>query len=237
MWKMSDLRYPLRVLTKARTASRFSEDVAVRNAFRKIYRKGSWGGKGERFYSGSGSHDRTIVGPYVAAIESWTAAHHRKLDAVDLGCGDFSVGNRIRPLFGRYIACDVVPELIRYNARKYPGTGVDFRVLDLCSDDLPEGDVAMLRQVLQHLPNDLIARALPNLVARYRVLIVTEHVPSAPDFVPNIDNRNPQSIRLHNDSGVVLTEPPFDLRPVQERVLCEVPQFGGLIRTIAYRLY
>jgi hypothetical protein len=204
--------------------------------FSKIYKDGVWGKGEDRYFSGSGSHDAAIVGAYVAAVGAWCAGFPRKLNAVDLGCGDFSVGARLRPFFGAYTACDVVPDLIARNARKFAGLDVDFRVADLSRDALPEGEVVLIRQVLQHLSNDLILRALPAIARGYSHLILTEHIPATDDFAPNLDKLSGPNIRLGLGSGIVLTKPPFDLKPVEETVLCEVAEYGGRIRTIAYRL-
>jgi len=43
-----------------------------------------------------------------------------------------------------------------------------------------------------------------------------------------------EHIRLVSASGVVLTEPPFDVKPSKEVILCEVPQYGGVVRTTLY---
>ena len=57
-------------------------------------------------------------------------------------------------------------------------------------------------------------------------------------FTPNLDKPPGRNIRLDapeaGGSGVVLTAPPFDLRPDAQRTLCEVPSYGGVIRTTAY---
>jgi hypothetical protein len=53
--------------------------------------------------------------------------------------------------------------------------------------------------------------------------------------VPNVDIVSGAGTRLVLGSGVVLTTSPFNLRPLEERVLFESGQFGGTIRTIAYR--
>lgn len=207
--------------------------------FRKVYLDGAWGGAregGGRFYSGTGSHDAAIVAPYAEAVGAWAARFAAPLDAVDLGCGDFSVGSRIRGFFAGYTACDIVPEVVAANRERFAGRDVDFAVLDIARDELPPGDVVLLRQVLQHLSNDLIARIVPRIAERYRYLILTEHLPPTDDFLPNRDKPTGPGIRLADGSGVVLTRPPFDLRPTSEEVLLEMPEFGGRIRTTAYAL-
>jgi len=37
------------------------------------------------------------------------------------------------------------------------------------------------------------------------------------------------------NSGVVRTSPPFNMEAVEETTLCEVREWGGVIRTILYR--
>lgn len=203
-------------------------------AFSHVYKWRFWGGE-SGFYSGSGSHDPAIVSPYVEAVGRW-ARGQPTMDAVDLGCGDFDVGRQLRPLFGRYVACDVVPELIAHHRSGPDAETVDFRCIDISLDPLPEGDVVFIRQVLQHLPNAMIQQLIPGLQA-YRWLVLTEHLPATADFVPNLDKPIGPETRLDRDaSGVDLCAPPFDLRPLETRVLCEVPEYGGLIRTTLYRL-
>ena len=43
-------------------------------------------------------------------------------------------------------------------------------------------------------------------------------------------------IRLLDGSGVVVTAPPFSLPVKSQRLLCKVPQYGGMIRTVVYQL-
>jgi hypothetical protein len=108
-------------------------------------------------------------------------------------------------------------------------------VLDLTSDRLPEGDIVFVRQVLQHLSNRKIAREAKKLRSRYKYLVLTEHLPGTQDFVHNLDKRVGPDIRIAMESGVVLTSPPFNLKPRNERKLCQVPEFGGFIVTTLYQ--
>jgi hypothetical protein len=106
---------------------------------------------------------------------------------------------------------------------------VQFACLDFLEDELPLGDVATLRQVFQHLSNDQISAALPKL-ARYKHLIVTEHVPRGP-FRPNVDKPMGPGTRLAEASGVVLGASPFELPGFVSRLLCTVDADGGVIET------
>jgi SAM-dependent methyltransferase len=221
---------------------RFTEkcaDLTVQQIFSKIYDEGAWGRSGDPsqpFFSGSGSHDDKIIATYVDAVRGFLSTFPDRPDVVDLGCGDFFVGSKIRDLCGAYVACDIVPKLIEFNKKKFAGLDVDFRVVDMTSDELPGGDVVFIRQVLQHLSNEQIARAVPKVAATYKSLVLTEHLPDAPDFEPNRDKRAGPEVRTGAGSGVVLTSPPFNLEVTGERTLCQIDEFGSVIKTTLYTL-
>lgn len=205
--------------------------------FSEIYRTKHWGtaqDSKDGFYSGTGSHDPTIVGPYVDAIGHYLAAMPEKLALVDLGCGDFNVGSRLCQFGSHYIACDIVEPLISRNKLKYAALDAEFRVLDCVRDELPAGDVVFLRQVLQHLSNADIEKVVQKIAASYRYLILTEHVPDT-EFIPNLDIRTGE-FRLNLQSAVVPTVAPFYMKAKSERELCRVPESGGYIVTMAYLL-
>ena len=75
--------------------------------------------------SGSGSHYPSLVIPYMAAVQGLLKSTPQIRRVVDLGCGDFNVGQDIAPLVREYIACDVVPELIARNQQKFSLPNVD----------------------------------------------------------------------------------------------------------------
>ncbi len=211
--------------------------------FSQIYESRSWGGSADEYFSGPGSRDSRIVSPYVESVRAFANSFGNKLDAVDLGCGDFSVGAQIRSAFAAYRAYDVVVAVIEQNKREYRDRDTEFGYIDIVEQPLPHGDVVMLRQVLQHLSNAQIARIVPKLT-HYRYLIVTEHLPGTRDFPPNLDMPMSAGVRvgrqkegIAQDSGVVLTAPPFSLPVTSERVLCEIEDPfnpGTIIRTTLY---
>jgi SAM-dependent methyltransferase len=218
------------------------KDLTPKEVFERIYLNGMWGKSNDPqdpFYSGSGSHAPYIVTTYIDAVERFLSAFDRKLDAVDLGCGDFSIGAKLRRFCNKYIACDVVEPLIRRNEERYKDLNVDFRILDITADKLPEGDVVFIRQVLQHLSNNQIAAIIPKIQSRYQYLVLMEHLPLSKDFIANLDKPVGPHIRLELGvigSGVILTEPPFNLQVKNSEILCEVEEYGGLLRTNLYTL-
>lgn len=211
----------------------------LREVFSNVYETRAWGvaENPSEFYSGSSSHDTEIVDTYVKAVTDYLKSMPYRPDVVDLGCGDFNVGKRIRSLCGRYNACDVVEAVVQSNHVKFASLDVDFRCVDITCEPLPPGDVVFLRQVLDHLDNARIAQVLARLTP-YKVLIVTEYAPLKPGFQPNVDKPIGSALRIWGatPSAVVVTAPPFGLKTLSMRILCEVKDSVGVIRTTAYEL-
>ena len=214
-------------------------NLSSAQVFTKIYQDGAWGRStrpDQRFYSGTGSHDVNIVNNYVTSVGKFLSAFASPPDVVDLGCGDFAIGSRLRHLCGRYIACDIVEPVIAWNRERFRDANVDFRLLDISTDALPDGTVAIVRQVLQHLSNEQISGVVARIRNKYAYLVLTEHLPVSDPFVPNIDKPAGWDVRAGSNSGVVLTCPPFNLQVLNQQVLCESQEISGRVRTIAYRL-
>jgi len=193
--------------------------------FKQIYLNKLWCPENKKrehkFYSGISSHYPELANSYIDAIEKFLLSLPEKQNIVDLGCGDFAIGSRIRKLCNNYIAVDIFDDLINFNKKKYKHLNVDFRVLDITSNELPSGDVCFIRLVLQHLSNNLILNFIKLIQNKYKYLIITEHFPSSKNFVANIDKPTGFDIRLYDNSAVVLTEPPFYLRIIKEIDLYE----------------
>ena len=119
--------------------------------FKEIYLKKLWSPEFKKseykFYSGIGSYSPELVNQYLEKIENFLLSLGYKPNIVDLGCGDFEIGSKIRKFCENYIAVDIFDELIFYNKKKYKNLNVDFRVLDITQDELPDGEVCFVRQV------------------------------------------------------------------------------------------
>ncbi|WP_422742548.1 class I SAM-dependent methyltransferase [Mycobacterium sp. WMMD1722] len=232
---------PLRVraMRSRHRLKEFSRSVgsdSPQAVFEAVYEKRMWGvgPEGERYSSGFGSHHSAVVEPYIASVSRLLESFDTPPDAVDLGCGDFAIGSALRPLCNRYVACDVVTGLLEQNRARFSGSDVEFRLVDIARDDLPPGDIAFVRQVLQHLSNAAISRALEKIRTTYPRLVLTENLPLDPDFEPNIDIATGPDIRLSVQSGVDIEQPPFGIAVSAAEVLCEVVVKGSRFRTTLY---
>ena len=229
----------LRNLKKSKDSLLIYKNLTTKEVFTKIYEEGVWGKSedpNQKYFSGGGSHDAEIVKPYIESIQKFLSSFEAKPNVVDLGCGDFFIGSKTRSLCASYTACDIVQPLIDFNKEKYRTLNVDFRVLDLTKDELPQADIAFIRQVLQHLSNEQILKAIPQISSKYKYLVLTEHLPSTHDFIENLDKPAGPDIRFDKNSGVVLTSPPFNLAIKKQKQLCQFSLYGGLISTTLYTL-
>jgi SAM-dependent methyltransferase len=175
--------------------------------FSEIYRNNWWGGQPGELYSGSGSSDE-ISASFVQTVRDYIEAHGLRR-VVDLGCGDFRVGAQLLRPGLTYTGVDVVPDLVESHQRTVARAGVEFVVLDIVDDELPDGDLYLLRQVLQHLSNAQIGRVLVKLRDKPHV-IIAEHHP-APHRLkrPNRDKPAGRGIRVPFRSGVYPDRAPF----------------------------
>lgn len=205
-------------------------------AMQQIYNQKLWGGKAFDFYSGEGSHRTEIVQPYIDIVISFLSSHNNLLTVCDLGCGDFNIGKHLTKFTSRYIAIDIVENLIDRNKSKFKENNLEFHCLDIAKEELPKVDCIILRQVLQHLSNSEIQRIIKKLTS-FKYLILTEHIPAG-KFTPNKDIITGQGTRLKQNSGVDLLEAPFNLEVIKEQKLSEIilENSKGCIKTTLYRL-
>ena len=126
-------------------------DKSSSETFTEIYEKNLWGGEPGAFFSGDGSAEE-YAAVYAANVSKFKENGCRNI--VDIGCGVFRVASKLISEEISYTGIDVVPSLIDRNRELYSSESVTFLKLDATSEDLPDGDVCLIRQVLQHLSND-----------------------------------------------------------------------------------
>lgn len=208
----------------------------TKDVMAQIYEKNLWGEGKSKFYSGIGSHTPELVEPYLDTVSTFLSSFDPPLVVCDLGCGDFNIGKELLKYSEKYIAVDIVEKLIERNREIFKEENLEFYCLDIAADDLPNGDCALLRQVLQHLSNREIKQIVDKLTA-YKFVFLTEHLPEG-NFETNKDIISGQGIRLEKNSGVDLLAPPFNMKVKGEKLLLSQParQSRGLIVTTLYRM-
>lgn len=209
----------------------------TKKAMEQIYAQNLWGGSKDEFYSGLGSHNPIIVKPYIEVVINFLKSFQESITVLDLGCGDFNIGKQILPYAKKYIAVDIAENVINYNKSKFIQENLEFLCLDIAKDALPEADVVIIRQVLQHLSNREVKMILSKLNA-FKYILLTEHLPSS-KFEPNKDIISGQGIRLKKQSGLCIIEEPFNFKCEKESELLsiELGDKKGVIKTWLYQQF
>jgi hypothetical protein len=148
--------FPVEHLRGDSLASRFGE----------IYDIGAWtAGRNDIPLSGSGSSLETTrsVREGLPVMLERIGAH----SLIDVGCGDLTWMSTI-DLGVDYIGVDVVPSVVQRNAEAHGSARRRFLCRDALSDDLPDADTVLCREVLFHLGFDEIAALLRNVASKPR---------------------------------------------------------------------
>ena len=217
------------------------EKKSLKEIFSDVYKLNLWDHYGiskNEFYSGIGSRNKEINEKYFNSLKSFFTSLEKKPIIVDLGCGDFFIGSQLTRFANNYIAVDIVDELINFNKKKYNNLGVDFQSLDITKDNLPKGDVVIIREVFQHLSNKNIQNVLDKIKTQYKYLIFTETLPNSKNFKANKDFLNGPDTRRSLLSGIILTKSPFNLIIKKHRTLLEIYQKkeNYILRTELYEI-
>lgn len=222
---------------KEDSIKRIKKPWPTKEAMKQVYRMKLWGSNASGFYSGTGSHQPEIVDPYIDVVTSFLTSFKNPLIVCDLGCGDFNVGKKLVKHTKKYVAVDIVADLIAYNKENFKAENLEFHCLDIAVDDLPSGDCAIVRQVLQHLSNAEVQKVV-NKLTDFKYAILTEHLPED-DFVPNIDIISGQGIRLKKQSGLNILVPPFNAKVKEEKQLVSstLENHKGVIVTTLYQFF
>jgi SAM-dependent methyltransferase len=180
----------------------------VDEVFQEVYQRAMWGGEIGNFFSGPGS-DSDAAAHYAAGIAELIATRGIR-SVVDLGCGDFRVAERfLGDSDVSYMGVDVVEALVRQNIANHRNARIDFACRNIITDPLPDGELCLIREVLQHLSNAQILRVIPKL-RQYRYVVYSDYQPgpSVP-CVPNRDIGHGIDTRIWKDSALYLDQPPF----------------------------
>ena len=152
---------------------------ATEEIFKSVYKTHRWGKSGD-FFSGFGSMPE-YVGGYVDYVKEFIKSQGIK-SVVDLGCGDFLVGKLICQRGIAYTGVDVVGSLIQRNTKLHSSANIQFVKRDLIHENIPDGELCLIRQVLQHLSNSAILTILAKL-KKYRYVLMTD------EWVPHVNEK------------------------------------------------
>ncbi|WP_099864626.1 class I SAM-dependent methyltransferase [Pararhizobium haloflavum] len=199
-----------------------TQTKTMRDRFEEIYRTAEWEGGG----SGEGSHPvhtfgyRRFLGRFLRenAIRS----------VVDLGCGDWQFSRRIDWRGIDYQGFDVVPMVVEANQRRYGSDTIRF---ELAPDfeNLPQADLIIAKDVLQHWSNASILDFLP-VLQRYRHALITNCVtPDGLSQNSDIADGDFRPVDLRLEPFSMAAEPVYSFRNAQSLVPGIKPRWRKIV--------
>jgi len=168
----------------------------MKRQFEKIYENGEWG-----IGSGEGSLPVHVRG-YIKMLEHFIRKNKIKR-IIDFGCGDWQFSRYINWNGIQYIGFDVVDSVIDYNRTTYTKDNVSFKLFSGQYRDLPDADLMIVKDVLQHWSSQDIMEFLP-ILHNYPHCLITNCI-------------NPHGITVNQDitngefRHLDLRQPPFNL--------------------------
>lgn len=172
----------------------------MRERFEKIYEQNEW-------HYGSGEGSLIIyTRSYINFLQNFFVENHIK-SVVDFGCGDWQFSQYIDWSGIRYYGCDLVESIIDNNKKLYSQPNISFHLLNGSDDELPNADLFIAKDVLQHWSNNSIKAFIPAL-AKYPLSLITNCI-------------NPRGLTDNHDIAdgefrpLDLRLPPFNLKAVE----------------------
>lgn len=131
--------------------------MSAKDIFTDIYARKAWGDG-----SGGGS---VHSGPYIEHVNALIRKHRPKT-ILDIGCGDMVVASKLDLMGAKYIGWDAAA-----NCGSKPFLRAGYHIeysKDALTDELPQADMVLCKEVMQHLSNDdvwaLVTRMVPHKV-------------------------------------------------------------------------
>jgi SAM-dependent methyltransferase len=174
------------------------------NVFDQIYGANIWG-----CGSGHGSLPSVTKG-YRRFLEDFLKTKRIK-SVVDFGCGDWQFSRLIKWGDVKYVGLDVVPAVIERNNKKFASNTVSFRSIAGFSD-LPQAELLIVKDVLQHLQTDDIKAFLETVVPNYPYALITNCVTPVGILNREINNGDFRPLDLRKPPFEVDAEEVFSFR-------------------------
>ena len=166
----------------------------AQDTFNEIYRTSHWG-------QGSGS------GSLPENAQEWIHTvnqliRERKITSIiDVGCGDFQLGQHYNLAGINYLGVDVSDQIISKNS-VYENSLIKFRSINAELFEFPKTDLILIKDVFQHLPNASIVRIFKKIVESAPYILICN------DFI-NLDGPN-NDIEVGGWRGLDLLKDPFN---------------------------
>lgn len=189
----------------------------MKNEFENIYLNNLW-----EHGSGEGSLPIHTKG-YANFLEYFLTTYNIN-SIVDMGCGDWQFSRFINWGDAMYLGYDVVQSVIETNKSQYESDKIIFNLYNGDPIDLPNADLIIAKDVLQHWSNNNIEKFLP-LLRKYKYFLIT-----------NCINPNGKTVNINIEDGefrfLDLRREPFSL---QSEIVYEFTNQQNLVDKILFR--
>jgi 2-polyprenyl-3-methyl-5-hydroxy-6-metoxy-1,4-benzoquinol methylase len=139
----------------------------AKEVFESKYHVGSdWGG-----HSGGGSSTYHTI-EYRAFLERFIFLNNIQT-VVDIGCGDWQFSKHINYSGVKYTGYDIVPSVVQSNSVNYSKNNIKFLDMPNNLEEVQGADLLIMKDVLQHLPNNDIFNFKKHVFPKYKYCIIT----------------------------------------------------------------
>jgi SAM-dependent methyltransferase len=171
--------------------------------FTRIYSHAVWGADEEGKGSSGGGATLATTAEYRYFLEDFFTEHDIK-SVADIGCGYWEFSKAIDWSNIDYTGYDVVSFVIDANRQKYETPNIRFIHADVMNTQLPEVDLIICKDVLQHFSNSDIQKFLQQLPKCKYCLIIN-------DIDPHTFTSENSDIECGGYHTVDLAQAPFSL--------------------------
>jgi SAM-dependent methyltransferase len=165
--------------------------------FDKIYANNIWG-----YGSGPGSIPENTEN-YRWFLTRFMKSNNIK-SVTDVGCGDWQISRLIDWKGINYVGIDV-SKVVLENVKHFSAPGIHFKQLNAIQDNLPDAELLILKDVLQHWSIADIKAFIPK-ISKFKFALITNGSPQSLSHLTNSE------IETGQYRPVDLLLPPFELR-------------------------
>lgn len=149
---------PIYRLIRNKLVKEKSRFITTEKIFSDIYNENKWGGKQSR--SGPDIMKRTET---IRRMLPELLKEYHIHSILDIPCGDFYWMREVNLDSISYVGADIVEKMIQENQNKYSKENRKFIKLDILRDELPKSDLIFCKDLLIHLSNKAIIKAMKNI--------------------------------------------------------------------------
>ena len=198
--------------------------------FTLAYDRSSWGSPESRSGNGSTLHRTMLIRPFIGSL----IKDLNIKTLLDAPCGDFNWMKEVSLSGVAYIGMDIVDELIAKNIEQYGTPHRRFVSYDIIQQALPQVDLILCRDCMQHLPDNGVRALINNIKkskSRYLLASNYPHIEENKDLediynASRITYRDLRKAPFNFPEPIVAFPEGFDNKTLCLWEISKLPSFG-----------